>query len=82
MALSTAKADYISLSVAVREAVWLHKLLTYLFNHDMDPTIIHCDNDSCVNLSENHLFHDRLKHIETKYHYIRDMAQRKEVHMH
>jgi hypothetical protein len=61
--------------------VWLHKLLTDLFDHDMDPTIIHFDNHSCVKLFENPVFHDRSKHIEIKYHYIKDMVQRKEVHV-
>jgi hypothetical protein len=79
VALSTAEAEYIALSVAVREAVWLRKLLTDLFDHEMDPTTIHCDNQSCVKLSENPVFHDRSKHIEIKYHYIRDMVQRKTV---
>jgi hypothetical protein len=48
-ALSTAEAEYIALNVAVCEAVWLRKLLADLFDHEMDPTIIHCDNQSCVN---------------------------------
>jgi hypothetical protein len=43
----------------------------------MDPTIIHCDNQSYV----NPMFHDRSKYIEIKYHYIRDMVQRKVVHV-
>jgi hypothetical protein len=81
VALSTTEAEYIALSVAVREAVWLRKLLTDLFDHEMDPIIIHCDNQSCVKLSENPVFHDRSKHIEIKYHYIRDMVQRKAVHV-
>jgi hypothetical protein len=81
VALSTAEAEYIALSVAVHEAVWLRKLLTDLFDHEMDPTTVHCDSQSCVKLSENPVFHDRLKHIEIKYHYIRDMMQRKAVHM-
>jgi hypothetical protein len=72
--LSTREAEYIVLSLEVREAVWLHKILTYLFDHKIGPTIIHCDNHSCVKLSENLVFHDRLKHIEIKYHYIRDMV--------
>jgi hypothetical protein len=81
VALSTAEAEYIALSVAVREVVWLRKLLTDLFDHEMDSTIIHCDNQSCVKLSENPVFHDKSKHIEIKYHYIRDMVQRKEIHV-
>jgi hypothetical protein len=44
VALSTAKAEYKSLSVAFCEVVWLHKLLKDLFNHEMDPITIHCDN--------------------------------------
>jgi hypothetical protein len=44
VALSTTEAEYIALSVAVREAVWLRKLLTDFFDHEMDPTTIHCDN--------------------------------------
>ena len=42
----------------------------------MDATCIHCNNQSCVKLSENPVFHDKSKHIEIKYHYIRDMVQR------
>jgi hypothetical protein len=74
VALSTAQTKYIALSVAVCEAVWF---LTDLFDHEMDP-IITCDNQSCVKLSENPVFHDRSKHIEIKYHYIRDILQRKQ----
>ena len=42
----------------------------------MDVTCIHCDNQICVKLLENPVFHDKSKHIEIKYHYIRDMVQR------
>jgi hypothetical protein len=67
--------------VAVRKAVWLCKLLAGLFGHEMDSTVIHFDNQTYVKLSENPVFHDKLKHIEIKYHYIRDMVQRKAVHV-
>ena len=74
MVLSTIEAEYIALSVVVREAVWLRKLLADLFGHEMDSTIIHCDNYNCVKLLENPLFHDKSKHIEIKYHYIKGMV--------
>jgi hypothetical protein len=68
--LSTAEVDYIALSVVVRKAVWLCKILSYLFGHVLDSTIIHCDNHSCVKFSENPVFHEKSKHIDIKYHYI------------
>jgi hypothetical protein len=42
MALSTVEVEYITLSMAILEVVWLRKLLTDLFDHEMDPTVIHC----------------------------------------
>jgi hypothetical protein len=80
LALTTTEEEYIALSVVVFRAVWLHKLLTYLFDHEMDPIIIF-DNQSYMKLSQNLVFHDISKHIDIKYHYIRDMLQRKVVHV-
>ena len=71
MALSTAKAEYV---VASCEVVWLRKLLSDLFYLQIDATCIHYDNQSCVKLLENAVFHDKSKHIEIKYHYMRDMV--------
>jgi hypothetical protein len=79
--LSTTKAKYIALSVAVREAVWVCKILIDLFDHELDPTTIHYDNHSCVKISENPMFQEKSKHIEIKYHYIRDMVQINIVHV-
>ena len=45
----------------------------------MNPTSSHCDNQSCIKLSMNPIFHDRSKHIEIPYHYVRDMVDRKIV---
>ena len=64
MALSTAEAEYVAACSASCEAVWLSKLLSDIFDLQLDATCIHCDNQSCV----------KLKHIEIKYHYIRDMV--------
>ena len=71
-----AEAEYIAASDVYREVVWLMKLLSDLFGGKFESTIIHCDNQSCIKLSENPVFHDRSKHSEMKYHFIRDMVQR------
>ena len=76
IAQSTAEAEYITASAASREAMWLRKLLSDLFSSELEPTVIHCDNQSCINLTENLVFHDRSKHIEMRYHYVRDMVQK------
>jgi hypothetical protein len=62
--------------VASHEAMWLQKLLVEIFDLELELTLIHCDNQSSVKFTENLVFHDRSKHIEIKYHYIRDMVQR------
>ena len=76
VALSTAEVEYIAASDASKEAIWLRKLLAGLFGDVLETTVIHCDNQSCVKLSENPIFHDRSKHIEMWYHYLRDMVQK------
>ena len=76
MALSTVEGEYIAASDASKEAISLRKLLAGLFGDVLETTIIHCDNQSCVKLSENPVFHDRSKHIEMRYHYLRDMVQK------
>jgi hypothetical protein len=76
IAQSTVEAEYIVASAASREAVWLKKLLSDLFNVELEPILIHCDNQSCIKLSENPVFHDRSKHIEMRYQYVRDMVQK------
>jgi hypothetical protein len=44
VALITIEVEYIALSMTVREAVWLHNLCAYLFEHVLDSTIIHYGN--------------------------------------
>ena len=50
-----------------------------MFDLQLDVTCIFCDNQSCVKLLENPVFHSKSKHIEIKIHYIWDMVQRGEV---
>ena len=58
VALSTSKAEYVVACSASCEVVWLRKLLFDLFDLQLDATCIHCDNQSCVKLSENPVFHE------------------------
>ena len=82
MALSTIEIDYVAFCLASCDVVWMRKLLSDLFDLQLDATCIYCDNQSCVKLSENPVFHDKSKHIEIKYHYIKDMVQKGELKLH
>ena len=68
-------------SQASCEAIWLRKLLVGLFDRELRPAMIYCDNQSCIKLSENSVFHDRSKHIEIRYHFIIDWVQRGAVRL-
>jgi hypothetical protein len=76
IALNTMEAEYIVACFASCEAIWLRNLLIGLFDLEMRGTMILCDNQSCIKMTKNPVFHDRSKHIEICYHFIRDMVQR------
>jgi hypothetical protein len=61
-----------AVSMAICEAIWLHKFLTGLFDQELEPSMIYCNNQNCIKLSKNHVFHDRSKHIDIRYHFIQD----------
>ena len=51
-------------------------MLVGIFDAEIDATYIICDNHSCIKMIENLVFHDKTKHIEVRYHFIRDMVQK------
>jgi hypothetical protein len=64
IALSTVEAEYIAACSASCKAIWIRKLLTCLFDLEMEATTILCDNQSCIKMKENIVFHNKSKHIE------------------
>jgi hypothetical protein len=67
---STIEDKYIAASDASKEAIWLRKLVSRLFGNKLETIVVHCDNQSCIKLIENLVFHDRSKHIDMRYNYI------------
>ena len=53
-----------------------------MFDLELEVSCIYCDNQSYIKLLENPMFHDKSKHVEIKYHYIRDMVQKGVVELH
>ena len=54
-------------------------MMSRLFDMELDTIVILCDNHSCINMIGNHVFHDKSKHIEIKYFFIRDMVQKEAI---
>jgi hypothetical protein len=76
VALSSAEDEYMAASLASCEALWLCKMLAGLFGVQLRPTVIYYDNQSCIKLLENPIFHDRSKHIDICYHFVCDYVKR------
>lgn len=76
VAMSSCEAEYIAAAIAARQGVWLVRLLFDLVRVEPGAPRLKVDNQSAIALIKNPVFHDRSKHIETKYHYIRDCVDR------
>jgi hypothetical protein len=79
--LSTMESEYVACLAAVQETVWLCRFLQCLdvVASAMDPVTIYSDSIAALAYAKDPKYHGKTKHIEIKYHYIRDMVAKKEV---
>ena len=68
-----------ALSEACQESIWLRRLLADLKCVQHEPTVIYEDNQSCISLAKNPVFHKRTKHIDIRHHFTRECIARKEI---
>ena len=79
VASSTTEAEYIALAHGTAEVVHLQGLLGELGVVQEGPTVIYEDNHSAIKLARNDCEHSRTKHIDLKYHFIREKVKSGEV---
>lgn len=72
VALSTAEAEYMAMSSAAQEALWLQQLQGELGGQRDGTLVIHSDNISAIKLTANDCYLPRSKHIDIKYHFLRE----------
>ncbi|XP_075664017.1 secreted RxLR effector protein 161-like [Castanea sativa] len=72
--LSTTEAEFVAAIACACQAIWLKKILEELKFKEDGPTLIYCDNSSTIKLSKNPVLHGRSKHIDVKYHFLRDLT--------
>ncbi|GKF88761.1 hypothetical protein Tco_0262724 [Tanacetum coccineum] len=69
----------ISIKQAATQALWLKRLLSKLTHSQEEKVTIQVDNKSAIALMKNPVFHGRSKHIDTKYHFIRECIEREDI---
>ena len=72
VALSTTEAKYIAISEAAKEMIWLKNFLNEL-GKEQDNAPMFSDSQSAISLAKNPVFHSRCKHIQLRYHFIREL---------
>ena len=78
MALSTTESEYIAITEFVKESLWLKGLVSELIGNNV-KVILKCDNQSAIHLTKNQAHNGRTKHIDVRYHFIREVLERKEI---
>ena len=80
VSLSTAKAEYIAATSCCAQLLWMKKLL-HDYGISQDIMCVFCDKTSAINLLKNPIQHSKSKHIEIRYHFIRDLVEEKTVYL-
>lgn len=79
VALSSCEAEFMTATAAACQGVWLSKLLRQVIDMKECPVVIYVDNRSAIDLAKNPVFHGRSKHIDIRYHFIRECVEKGEI---
>ena len=77
--MSSTEEEYVVATTIVFHAVWIRILLKDMGHIDKDPNPILCGNRSTIALSKHHVFLIKSKHIDTRYHFIRELVSNEEI---
>ncbi|KAL0308115.1 UNVERIFIED_CONTAM: Retrovirus-related Pol polyprotein from transposon RE1 [Sesamum angustifolium] len=81
VAQSSAEAEYIAAAATSNHAIWLRRILEDMGEKQEEPTTIYCDNKSAIAITKNPVQHSRTKHIDIKYHSLREATTRGEIEL-
>lgn len=79
VALSSCEAKYVAATAAACQGVWLKRFHGELLGHSDGATELRVDNKSAIALMKNPVFHDRSKHIQTRFHFIHQCIDNGEI---
>ncbi|PHT81495.1 hypothetical protein T459_14510 [Capsicum annuum] len=78
VALSTIEAEYMAITEAFKEAIWLKGLFGELSKY-LQITIVFCESQSAIFLTKDQMFHERTMHIDIRYHFVREIIARSDI---
>ena len=78
VSLSIAETEYIAAGSYCSQLLWMKKVLTD-YGISQDTIVVYCDNSSAIDISKNPVQHSKTKYIKIRYHFIRDLVERKIV---
>ena len=73
--LSTTKVEFVAAAVSACQGVWMKRILKELGHSDGGCTTVMCDNSSTIKLSKNPVMHGRNKHIDVRFHFLRNLTK-------
>ena len=76
VALSSTEAEYVAAATCACQVIWTREILEELREHQVESSVIKCDNTSAIQLSRNPVFHGRCKHIGVRFHFLRDLVSK------
>jgi len=79
VALSSCEAEFMAAALAVVQALWLRSLMSEITPREPKKVTLFIDNNSAIALMKNPVFHGRSKHIDIKYHFIRECVERGQI---
>lgn len=82
VALSTCESEFMALTEAIKELIWIKRIFIDLKQEDkLGNLIIYADNQAAIKLSSNSTYHSTTKHIQRKYFFIRDEIDRYKINL-
>ena len=78
---SSTEVEYVALSHATQELMWLRRLLNDIGEKQDQPSIMNEDNQGVIELSKNPRFHKHTKHIDVAYHFVQEKVNDKSINV-
>ena len=82
VSLSTTESEYVAVTHAAKEAIWIRMFLGDILCPLRKPMVLYCENQSTIAVAKNVQYHAHTKHIDIRYHFIRESISREIIEIH